>query len=280
MPVRIYALNNQGYYEALDDGACSEIVPRLRPRPPPPPPRSLQVEDVLRKLFAAAALSHAASSHRASEHHKESQGQLPSLKSLHATPERHSDTKEMEFYRLIKPQLPKILAVEWVAATIEGAVYAQAMMVVGRCGHDEWFQACLALGIDFLKPPYNDRDIAFRDVFGHVAMCMSRHKDMCEWDKLKKMQPRLLATYDAMMKVRVELGIALPSDDEEEEAEDDKDKRKKEQSSSDTPEKREENRPISPLLAQLRKQKAEQGRPQDAPVLGCKDGVCPLVPKP
>ena len=189
----------------------------------------------------------------------------------------------MDFYRLIKPQLPNILAVEWVAATIESAVYAQAMMVVGRCGDDEWFQACIALGIDFQKPPYNDKNLVYRDVFGHVAMCMSRHKDMCEWDKLKKMQPRLLATYDAMMKVRVELGIAFPSDDDQEETEDDEDERKKEQDSSDTPEKREEHRPISPLVAYLRKQKAEQkaeqGRPEDAPVLGCKDGECPLVPK-
>ena len=282
MPVRIYALNNQGYYEPLDDGACSEIVPRLRRRPPPRPPRSLQVEDVFKQLLAAAALSHAASSHRAREHHKESHGQLPSLKSLHTTPKRLADIEEMDFYRLIKPQLPNILAVEWVAATIEGAVYAQAMMVVGKCEAYEWSQACLALGIDFLKPPYNNRDIVFRDVFGHVAMCMSRHKDMCEWDKLKQMQPRLLATYDAMMKVRVELGIAFPSDDDQEETEDDEDdedERKKEQASSDTPQRREEKSQISPLVAYLRKQKAEQGRPKDAHVLGCKDGKCPLVPR-
>ena len=132
----------------------------------------------------------------------------PSLQHDTVTP--HIDSRPNAFFNVIKDKIPEILAMEWIRSTMVAAVYTQAMVHVGKCGADEWRQACLALGIDFDRPPFQGKsNIDYLDTFGAMAFCISRKECDVRWDQLKQLQPGVLDMYTKMMHVREERGVTV-----------------------------------------------------------------------
>lgn len=174
-----------------------------------PPQSSNNQQQQLLLLKALEALLFAGHAAHAGEDDGVKTPHPPSLQHNTITPP-HIDSTPNAFYEVIKDKLPEILAMEWIKSTMVAAVYTQAMVHIGKCGAEEWRQACLALGIDFDRPPFQDLPtIDYLDTFGKMAFCISRDDCKVKWDELKKLQPGVLEMYHKMMDVREQRGISV-----------------------------------------------------------------------
>lgn len=191
---------------SCNDCDCDDLADENAPQG-----ASEEISNMLARLFRST--EEPRRHHRRHHRHRHDLDETAMMELLQQITRPPTPQPQVNFYDIIKDQLPEILAVTWARASILAAVHSEALLNVTRCGPLEWKQACEALGINFDEEPFagNQEDMNYRSVFAKVAYCIARSPSTGCWDKIQEHQPGIIKVFEAMMDERDKLGIKTMS---------------------------------------------------------------------